>query len=70
MDLHHVYWFIVCYIVLGVMHILGWGSVMVWKEEVHCFNMSIDLERLVRREAWRVEDECSLCNGLLILVLG
>ena len=41
MDLHHVYWFMVCYIVLGVMHILGRGSVTVWKEEVDCFNTSI-----------------------------
>ena len=60
MDLHLVYWFMVCYIVLGVMHILGRGSVTVWKEEVDCFNTSIVFRERVRREAWRVEDECSL----------
>ena len=41
MDLHHGYWLMVCYIVLGVMHILGRGSVTVWKEAVDCFNTSI-----------------------------
>ena len=43
------------------MHILGRGSVAMWKEEVHCLVHLLCLERVVRRrETRRVEEACRL----------